>query len=85
MFPRGVSEYVDSMQSLIPEMTDGTIRTAIDTGCGVSIAFLWLSVLITFIILNRATAGQVYKLCILFSIRNATSVSTIEPLMEVLT
>ncbi|EXB49810.1 putative methyltransferase PMT21 [Morus notabilis] len=36
MFPRGVSEYVDSMQSLIPEMTDGTVRTAIDTGCGVA-------------------------------------------------
>lgn len=36
MFPRGVSEYVDLMQSLIPEMKDGTVRTAIDTGCGVS-------------------------------------------------
>ncbi|PON94681.1 putative methyltransferase PMT [Trema orientale] len=36
MFPRGVSEYVDSMQKLIPEMTDGTVRTAIDTGCGVA-------------------------------------------------
>lgn len=37
MFPNGVSEYVDSMQALIPGMKDGTIRTAIDTGCGVSI------------------------------------------------
>lgn len=37
MFPRGVSAYVDLMQDLIPEMTDGTIRTAIDTGCGVSL------------------------------------------------
>ncbi|XP_062073355.1 probable methyltransferase PMT21 [Humulus lupulus] len=36
MFPRGVSEYVDTMQKLIPEMTDGTVRTAIDTGCGVA-------------------------------------------------
>ncbi|KAF4359408.1 hypothetical protein CsatB_003494 [Cannabis sativa] len=36
MFPRGVSDYVDSMQKLIPEMTDGTVRTAIDTGCGVA-------------------------------------------------
>lgn len=36
MFPRGVSAYVDLMQDLIPEMTDGTIRTAIDTGCGVA-------------------------------------------------
>ena len=36
MFPRGVSAYVDLMQDLIPEMRDGTVRTAIDTGCGVS-------------------------------------------------
>lgn len=37
MFPNGVSAYVDLMQDLIPEMKDGTIRTAIDTGCGVSL------------------------------------------------
>lgn len=36
MFPRGVGEYVNLMQALIPGMKDGTIRTAIDTGCGVS-------------------------------------------------
>ena len=36
MFPKGVSHYVDLMQDLIPAMKDGTIRTAIDTGCGVS-------------------------------------------------
>lgn len=36
MFPNGVSQYVDLMQDLIPGMKDGTIRTAIDTGCGVS-------------------------------------------------
>ncbi|KAJ9134976.1 hypothetical protein P3X46_032204 [Hevea brasiliensis] len=36
MFPRGVSAYVDLMEDLIPEMKDGTIRTAIDTGCGVA-------------------------------------------------
>ncbi|KAJ6705861.1 SAM-DEPENDENT METHYLTRANSFERASE [Salix purpurea] len=36
MFPRGVGAYVDLMQDLIPEMKDGTIRSAIDTGCGVS-------------------------------------------------
>jgi len=41
MFPNGVGKYVDLMQDLIPEMKDGTIRTAIDTGCGVSVsAFL---------------------------------------------
>ena len=37
MFPNGVSAYVDLMQDLIPEMKDGTIRTAFDTGCGVSL------------------------------------------------
>ncbi|XP_073042762.1 probable methyltransferase PMT20 isoform X1 [Primulina eburnea] len=36
MFPNGVSLYVDLMQDLIPEMKDGTVRTAIDTGCGVA-------------------------------------------------
>ncbi|KAK9095638.1 hypothetical protein Scep_027107 [Stephania cephalantha] len=36
MFPNGVGEYVDLMQNLIPEMKDGTVRTAIDTGCGVA-------------------------------------------------
>ncbi|KAK6947316.1 putative S-adenosyl-L-methionine-dependent methyltransferase [Dillenia turbinata] len=36
MFPNGVSAYVDLMRDLIPEMQDGTIRTAIDTGCGVA-------------------------------------------------
>ncbi|GMH22575.1 hypothetical protein Nepgr_024418 [Nepenthes gracilis] len=36
MFPNGVGAYVDLMQDLIPQMKDGTIRTAIDTGCGVA-------------------------------------------------
>ncbi|XP_019182194.1 PREDICTED: probable methyltransferase PMT21 isoform X2 [Ipomoea nil] len=36
MFPDGVTKYVDSMVDLIPGMKDGTIRTAIDTGCGVA-------------------------------------------------
>ncbi|KOM40715.1 hypothetical protein LR48_Vigan04g091300 [Vigna angularis] len=36
MFPNGVGKYVDLMQDLILEMKDGTIRTAIDTGCGVA-------------------------------------------------
>ncbi|GAA0166180.1 methyltransferase [Lithospermum erythrorhizon] len=36
MFPDGVSKYVDQMVDLIPQMKDGTIRTAIDTGCGVA-------------------------------------------------
>ncbi|XP_057518863.1 probable methyltransferase PMT21 [Amaranthus tricolor] len=36
MFPNGVSQYVNLMEDLIPQMKDGTIRTAIDTGCGVA-------------------------------------------------
>ncbi|GMJ12555.1 early-responsive to dehydration 3 [Hibiscus trionum] len=36
MFPNGVGAYVNLMQDLIPEMRDGTVRTAIDTGCGVA-------------------------------------------------
>ncbi|GAY66126.1 hypothetical protein CUMW_246260 [Citrus unshiu] len=34
MFPKGVGAYVDLMRDLIPEMKDGIVRTAIDTGCG---------------------------------------------------
>ena len=44
MFPRGVGAYVDLMQDLIPEMKDGTIRTAIDTGCGVSHILIFILV-----------------------------------------
>lgn len=36
MFPRGADAYIDDINELIP-LTSGTIRTAIDTGCGVSI------------------------------------------------
>ena len=51
MFPNGVSAYVDLMQDLIPEMKDGTIRTAIDTGCGVGSTFnsiLWFLIIFAF-------------------------------------
>lgn len=34
MFPRGADAYIDDIGALIP-LTDGTIRTAVDTGCGV--------------------------------------------------
>eukprot|EP01018_Ginkgo_biloba_P018085 Gb_15434 [translate_table: standard] len=34
MFPRGVGEYLDLMEELIPGMKDGSVRTALDTGCG---------------------------------------------------
>ncbi|XP_042481333.1 probable methyltransferase PMT18 [Macadamia integrifolia] len=35
MFPRGADAYIDDLNELIP-LTSGTIRTAIDTGCGVA-------------------------------------------------
>ncbi|VFR02013.1 unnamed protein product [Cuscuta campestris] len=35
MFPRGADAYIDDINDLIP-LTDGTIRTAVDTGCGVA-------------------------------------------------
>ncbi|KAL2488978.1 putative methyltransferase PMT21 [Forsythia ovata] len=55
MFPNGVSEYVDSMQDLIPGMKDGTIRTAIDTGCGVA---SWVGDLIDLGILTISPAPR---------------------------
>uniref|UniRef100_A0A803PPH5 Methyltransferase n=1 Tax=Cannabis sativa TaxID=3483 RepID=A0A803PPH5_CANSA len=35
MFPRGADAYIDDINELIP-LTNGAIRTAIDTGCGVA-------------------------------------------------
>ncbi|OEL23927.1 putative methyltransferase PMT2 [Dichanthelium oligosanthes] len=35
MFPNGASAYLDKLASIIP-LADGTIRTALDTGCGVA-------------------------------------------------
>ncbi|KAL8142684.1 hypothetical protein V2J09_015716 [Rumex salicifolius] len=35
MFPHGADAYIDDINSLIP-LTNGNIRTAIDTGCGVA-------------------------------------------------
>ncbi|KAG9157170.1 hypothetical protein Leryth_004859 [Lithospermum erythrorhizon] len=35
MFPRGADAYIDDINELIP-LTGGTIRTAVDTGCGVA-------------------------------------------------
>jgi hypothetical protein len=45
MFPNGVDEYLNQMEELLPQMKDGTIRTALDTGCGVSflLSFLFFS------------------------------------------
>lgn len=56
MFPKGVSAYVDLMQDLIPELKDGTVRTAMDTGCGVSELLFWFlfRCLIFYIIIDDA-------------------------------
>ncbi|XP_077246486.1 putative methyltransferase PMT15 [Tasmannia lanceolata] len=35
MFPRGADAYIDDIEKLIP-LRDGSIRTALDTGCGVA-------------------------------------------------
>ncbi|KAH9607073.1 hypothetical protein KSS87_005002 [Heliosperma pusillum] len=35
MFPQGADAYIDELASVIP-IADGTIRTALDTGCGVA-------------------------------------------------
>jgi hypothetical protein len=47
MFPRGAGAYIDEIAALIP-LSDGSIRTAIDTGCGVSLLFLSLSFFLSF-------------------------------------
>ncbi|KAE9622048.1 putative S-adenosyl-L-methionine-dependent methyltransferase [Lupinus albus] len=44
MFPRGASAYIDDIGALI-NLKDGSIRTALDTGCGVCIFFFIISVL----------------------------------------
>ncbi|OMO79036.1 putative S-adenosyl-L-methionine-dependent methyltransferase protein [Corchorus capsularis] len=41
-FPQGADKYIDQLASVIP-ITNGTVRTALDTGCGVASwgAYLW--------------------------------------------
>ncbi|XP_019170678.1 PREDICTED: probable methyltransferase PMT2 [Ipomoea nil] len=41
-FPQGADKYIDQLASVIP-IKDGTVRTALDTGCGVASwgAYLW--------------------------------------------
>jgi hypothetical protein len=38
-YPGGADKYIEDIAALIP-LNDGSIRTAIDTGCGVSIWFV---------------------------------------------
>lgn len=42
MFPRGADAYIDDIGKLI-NLKDGSIRTAIDTGCGVSFIIILLN------------------------------------------
>lgn len=39
MFPRGADAYIDDIGKII-NLKDGSVRTAIDTGCGVSFYYL---------------------------------------------
>lgn len=41
MFPQGADAYIDELASVIP-IADGSVRTALDTGCGVCFLFLFL-------------------------------------------
>jgi hypothetical protein len=45
MFPRGADAYIDDIDELIP-LRSGNIRTAIDTGCGVSSLYFILTYLL---------------------------------------
>ncbi|CAH9119904.1 unnamed protein product [Cuscuta europaea] len=47
-FPQGADKYIDQIASVIP-IKDGTVRTALDTGCGVASwgAYLWKRNVIT--------------------------------------
>lgn len=51
MFPNGADAYIDDIGRLI-NLRDGSIRTAIDTGCGVSVTviFLYLIIIISFLV-----------------------------------
>lgn len=40
MFPQGADAYIDELGRVIP-LADGSVRTALDTGCGVCVAFLF--------------------------------------------
>uniref|UniRef100_A0A6M2EWE5 Methyltransferase n=2 Tax=Saliceae TaxID=238069 RepID=A0A6M2EWE5_9ROSI len=47
-FPQGADKYIDQLASVLP-FTNGTVRTALDTGCGVASlgAYLWSRNVIT--------------------------------------
>lgn len=53
MFPRGADAYIDDIGHLI-NLKDGSIRTAIDTGCGVSL------------FTNHTHSNFLYQICLIF-------------------
>ena len=40
MFPQGADAYIDELATVIP-IKDGSVRTALDTGCGVGLQFTY--------------------------------------------
>lgn len=62
MFPRGADAYIDDINELIP-LTTGAIRTAIDTGCGVSdIIVSYLSYLFIYFIFGGYKKNRIANL-----------------------
>ncbi|PQM34368.1 putative methyltransferase PMT16 [Prunus yedoensis var. nudiflora] len=51
MFPNGADAYIDDIGKLI-NLKDGSIRTAIDTGCGVSTTQLAASLIFVYLLIN---------------------------------
>lgn len=58
MFPRGADAYIDDIGKLI-NLRDGSIRTAIDTGCGVSFVLDFLSY-----VLSRESCALFFSPCL---------------------
>ncbi|GFZ02029.1 S-adenosyl-L-methionine-dependent methyltransferases superfamily protein [Actinidia rufa] len=50
MFPQGADAYIDELASVIP-IADGSVRTALDTGCGLTCRALFFACLSAFIML----------------------------------
>jgi hypothetical protein len=66
MFPNGASAYIDELASVIP-LADGTIRTALDTGCGVCLTntyfFHCLSAIYSIALVVVVSVASLLSLC----------------------
>lgn len=61
MFPRGADAYIDDIGKFI-NLRDGSIRTAIDTGCGVSFVACFTSICdIAFLLLVREFTSPLHR------------------------